>query len=130
MTSNYVVDTMAIVLRLERRKLSKRIKNVFAAAEIGEIGLLIPAVAAFEIGYLAERNRIEIGLATLKDYIDENNSIEMADLDLSIILKSFEITDIPELHDRLIAGIAYAKDLEVITNDPDIIASEFVTTVW
>ena len=36
---------------------------------------------------------------------------------------------LPELHDRLIAATAKHLDLPIITNDPDICASEFVTTV-
>ena len=40
------------------------------------------------------------------------------------------ITDIPELHDRLIAATARIHNVELITNDPVIQASAFVRTIW
>ncbi|WP_164490090.1 hypothetical protein [Runella sp. SP2] len=46
------------------------------------------------------------------------------------IKSAFEITDIPELHDRLIAGVGRFLQLEVLTNDPKIINSAFVRTLW
>jgi len=39
-------------------------------------------------------------------------------LSFGVIKAAFEITDIPELHDRLIAGVARHLNLPLITNDP------------
>jgi predicted nucleic acid-binding protein len=47
-----------------------------------------------------------------------------------IIEKTFEIDDIPELHDRIIAGTALKTGLELITNDPIIAGSRFVKVIW
>jgi len=77
--SEYVVDTMALVLRLERRKLGRKIKTIFEKAEMGRMSLFIPAMVLAEIGYLSERNK---------------------------------------------------KNLELITNDPMIIDSKYVSTIW
>lgn len=46
-----------------------------------------------------------------------------------IIKSAFEIKDIPELHDRLIAGTARYLDLPIITNDPAMLNSAFVKCV-
>ena len=46
----YVVDTMAIVLRLEKRKLSRKVKAIFEEAEKNRTTLLVPAMALAEIG--------------------------------------------------------------------------------
>ena len=51
-------------------------------------------------------------------------------MSLAVIKASEQITDIRELHDRLIAGTARLLDLELITNDPAIQESSFVKTVW
>ncbi len=48
------LDTMALVLRLEHRKLSPEVKAVLEEAERGERMLYIPAMVLAEIGYLAE----------------------------------------------------------------------------
>jgi predicted nucleic acid-binding protein len=47
-----------------------------------------------------------------------------------VIQSAAQITDIQELHDRLIAGTARSLDLDLITNDPIIQVSTFVRTVW
>ncbi len=51
-------------------------------------------------------------------------------MSFSVIQSSAKITDIKELHDRLIAGTSLYLDLPLITNDPEIQASEFVNTIW
>ncbi len=48
---------------------------------------------------------------------------------LKIIKSAFEIRDIPELHDKLIAGTARYLNLPLITNDPVILQSSFVECV-
>jgi len=50
-------------------------------------------------------------------------------LGLEILESAAEITDIPELHDRLIAATTRYLDLPIITNDPQIINSRFVKNV-
>jgi len=51
-------------------------------------------------------------------------------LNNEIINTSYQIDDIPVLHDRLIAGTAKYLDQELITNDPIIAKSKHVKTVW
>ena len=46
------------------------------------------------------------------------------------IKKAFEINDIPELHDRIIAGTALKVGAKLITNDPIIARSKFVEVIW
>ena len=50
-------------------------------------------------------------------------------LSFEVIKAAFEIMDIPELHDRLIAGTARHLGLPLITNDPVILNSTFVKCV-
>jgi predicted nucleic acid-binding protein len=51
-------------------------------------------------------------------------------MSFDVICAAAQITDIPELHDRIIAGTARLLNLELITNDPVIRASQFVKSVW
>lgn len=130
MNSNYVSDTMAIVLRLERRKMNRKIKAIFKEAENNKVRIIIPTMVLAEIGYLSERNKIDTSLQDIKNYCAQNSSINMEAITAEIIYKTFEIDDIPELHDRIIAGTAYEKNLPLITNDPVISDSKFVKTLW
>lgn len=51
-------------------------------------------------------------------------------MSFAVVENASQITDIPELHDRLIAATAKSLNLDLITNDPKIQASQFVSTVW
>lgn len=64
------------------------------------------------------------------DHLAKYSAYSKQDLSFEIISEAFKITDIPELHDRLIGGTAKFLDIELITNDPIIIASAFVQTFW
>lgn len=130
MKINYVTDTMAIVLRLENRKLPFRVKEVFKEVETGSQCLAIPAMAAAELGYLAEKKRIETNLAELSDYVNQYPQISIQPITTEIIDQTFRITDISELHDRIIAATAAYLDAILITNDPVISASRFVRVLW
>lgn len=59
---------------------------------------------------------------------DSVNYLEEA-LTLDIVKSAFEISDIPELHDRLIAGTARHLHIPLITNDPVILGSSFLECV-
>jgi predicted nucleic acid-binding protein len=49
-------DTMALVLRLERRRLPQGVKAVFEDAENDNAGIFIPAIVLAEIGYRLSDN--------------------------------------------------------------------------
>ena len=106
----------------------QKAKNIFIQAEKNEIKLYVPALVIMEIGYLSEKGRIDVTLSEVTDYLAKHN-IEVHVTDVTLIKNAFEITDIPELHDRLIAASGKVHGFPVITNDPKIIASKFVATL-
>lgn len=129
----YVSDTGAVVLWLEERKLPQKVKSIFksALAEPDKYTVWIPAMALAEVGYLYEKGRIETSPADVLAFIRSSpDAFKLRPMDADVILKSFEINDIPELHDRLIAGTALFLEAPILTNDPDIEQSQFVTTIW
>lgn len=130
MKNNYVTDTMALILRLEERKLPAKVKAIFQKAENDEAQIFIPAIALAELGYLSEKKRIDTNLKSVKRYYSKYKAVIVAPLTEEIVEKSFNINDISELHDRIIAGTAYYKKLKLITNDPNISSSKFVKVVW
>ena len=113
MNNSYVTDTMALILRLEKRKLSSKIKALFEKAENGEIEIIIPAMVLAEIGYLSEKKKIETNLNEIKKYCKKYNSIFIEPITEKVIEKAFEI-----------------KELMLITNDPIISNSKFVKVIW
>ncbi len=123
-------DTMAFILRLENRKMPDRISSIFNKAENGLAEIKIPAIVFAELGYLSEKGKIEIGLADAREYLDKYKSVSEYPLIFQVVEHAFMIHDIPELHDRLIAAAAKAINIPVLTNDPDIINSSYVQSVW
>lgn len=121
---------MALVLRLENRRMPERARQLFSLAESEGLQLIIPAMVLAEIGYLSERNRIEISLITVSEYVSRYQTVAVYPIDFDVIKACFQINDIPELHDRLIAATAFHLQCELITNDPKIEASLTVETIW
>jgi predicted nucleic acid-binding protein len=125
--NRYVTDTQALVRFLSGGKgISKAADLIFSRADEGENTIVIPAVVLFEIGYLHERGRIAVSVKDLRAVLEDSLNYREEKLSLEIIESSFAITDIPELHDRLIAGTARHLRLPLLTNDPVILASSFV----
>lgn len=124
--SVYVADTMALVLRLEKRRMPQRARLIFEQAEQQLTTIHVPGMVLAEVGYLAEKERIDTTLADVKAYLVQFSRIVEFPMRLEVVEQAFEITDIPELHDRLIAGTARLLDCKVISNDPKITASAFV----
>ncbi|MCI0699222.1 hypothetical protein L0337_45375 [candidate division KSB1 bacterium] len=58
--SDYVADTMALVLRIEKRKLSQTVKEIFEHMESGSLTIYIPGMVFAEILYLSARHKIGI----------------------------------------------------------------------
>ena len=128
--SEFVTDTMGLVLWLERRKFSPTARAIYESAEAGNVTIHIPAIVFAEILYLSERRRIGLTLDQVSDYLKRFPHYREAPMSLTAIQSAAQITDVPELHDRLIAGAARWLGLTLITNDPIIQASSFVRAIW
>lgn len=127
---DYAADTMAVVLHLENRRSSKRVTEIFEAASRGNSNIHIPSIVFAEILYLSEKRRITASLSDVEDHVSTNSNFHDAPLSIEIIRQAAKITDIPELHDRLIASTASVLGMKLITNDPKIQNSKFVDTIW
>jgi predicted nucleic acid-binding protein len=128
--SEFVTDTIGLILRIERRKLGLIAKSIFDSVESGNATVYVPALVFAEILYLSEKQRISISLRTVSDYMKQYPNYKEYPMSFVVIQSAAQITDIQELHDRLIAGTARSLNLDLITNDPTIRASTFVKTVW
>lgn len=87
---------MALVLRLEKRKMPEKVKDTFVQAEKGESEIVIPAMVFAELAYLSERKRIDTTLAEVKKYLDKYPNVTECPMTVSTITKAFEIDDVPE----------------------------------
>jgi len=128
--NRYVCDTMALILRLEKRKMPKTIKDAFTLVENTKVEIYIPTIVFAELAYLSEKGRIDTTLKEVRKYIENQPNIKESPLTLEIIEDTFTIDDIPELHDRIIAGTGKNLNASILTNDPDIQRSNHVKSIW
>ena len=127
--ADYVTDTQALVkFMMGKKVINDKVHQAFLTADKGESTIIIPAIVLMEVLYLFEKNRIDIDLLQTEDLLKSQN-YQFEPLSLEILKTASEITDIPELHDRLIAATARYLDLPLITNDPVIIDSSFITVL-
>jgi predicted nucleic acid-binding protein len=127
--ANYVTDTQALIkFMMGKKVINEECHQAFLSADRGENTIIIPAVVLMEVLYLFEKNRIEIDMIQTEDLLRSKN-YQFEPLGLEILKVASEISDIPELHDRLIAATARYLNIPLITNDPVIIVSEFVKTL-
>lgn len=127
--TEYVTDTQALIKFMQGKKvINEKIHQVFLSADNGENTIIIPAIVLMEVLYLFEKNRIDIGLLRVEELFKSQN-YQFEPLGLEVLKTAMEITDIPELHDRLIAATARYLDIPIITNDPQIENSRFVKKI-
>ncbi|MEZ4866308.1 MAG: PIN domain-containing protein [Caldilineaceae bacterium] len=112
--NDYIADTVALILRLEQRQMGARARAIFADVEAGNASLYVPAMVLAEILYLSERKRIQATLADVRSYMNRYPLCKEQPLSFAMITTAQMITDIPELHDRLIAATAVYLQLPLI----------------
>jgi predicted nucleic acid-binding protein len=128
--NEYVSDTKAFILRLESRKLPDKVKDVFEQAEQGNAKIYVPAIALAELAYLSEKGRIDANLSQADAYFQKYTTVSEMPLDADIVRTAFQIDDVPELQDRLIAASGKLKDCPLLTNDPDLASSMHISIIW
>ncbi len=126
----YAIDTQALVKFMHGRKvINNKVDSILRRVDEGKDIVIIPSAVIFEIGYLHERERIPISLEDIQNIVYNSINYVEEELTLGIIKTAFEIKDIPELHDRLIAGTARHLNIPLITNDPIILMSKYVKCI-
>lgn len=126
----YVIDTVGIVRRLEKRIIGQKAKKVIEKAEEGQAEIFIPSMVFAEIMYNCEKAKIAISLADVDTYMKMFLNIKEYPITFAVIQETIQINDIPELHDRIIAGTAKYLNLPLITSDRKIASSKWVKTIW
>lgn len=125
-----MIDTQALIKFMNGVKvISTVVDEILRKTDAGENIIVIPSVVIFEIAYLYEKKRIPVSVSDIEGIISSSLNYIEEPLTLDVIKSAFEINDIPELHDRLIAGTARHLGLPLITNDPVILRSAFVKSI-
>ena len=127
----FVVDAHALWWYImARERLSHAAANVFRLAEQGRASLIVPAIVVAELYYLSVKLGEPLMPSSLLTELAPTIGLELSVLGQDQLELLPLLTEIPEMHDRLIAAAAMDLDAAVVTRDPDLFASPQVATVW
>jgi len=103
----YLADTMALVRHLRGgRGLGRQARKILREADQGHHTIAISGITLMEILYLSEHRRIPIILESIGDLLAHSINYVVVPLGFEVVRAAAGIDDVPELHDRLIAGTA------------------------
>ncbi len=127
----FVLDTHALYWYLRQpERLSVAADAIFRLAEAGGARLIVPAIAIAELYYLSLKVGHPVAPSAILDALKGVAAIEVSDLG-EVQLRMLDLaTDVPEMHDRLIAAEALSRNAPVVTRDQSLTRSTQVTTVW
>ena len=127
----YVSDTHSLLWHLyDVPRLGSRAEAAFREVSAGRATLLIPAIVLAEIVHTVERRRHDIDVNQALDRISEADNCRVIPFDLVAARALIDLTDIPEIHDRIIVAAARDFDAPLITRDQTITASGLAEVVW
>ena len=127
----YITDTTGLIRHLGKsKKLGKNARKIFEEADRGGCVVFIPVMVLMEILYLSEKNRISTTLPDVTQLVQNSTNYRIYPITGEVVLKAKEITDIPELHDRIIAATAVLLGCSLISKDGVIGKSAFLKTIW
>lgn len=127
---DYLLDTVTLVRYLSNiRKLTEKVKNIFADADKGNCKLFVSTISFMEILYLSEKNRIQVSLEEVVEKVRLSTIYEIIDLSTEIVIETKSV-DFYELHDRLILATAKYLDIPVISSDSKFKEVDGINVIW
>jgi len=129
--NEYVSDTHALYWYLRAApQLSAKARVVFLAGEQGEARIHIPSIVLAELYYLNVKYNRPLDFAQEYQRLTLAGQFRLVDFRTADVLRFDTLSTIPEMHDRIIVGVAYAMNVPLLTRDPAIIDSKLVQTIW
>lgn len=130
MANRYGIDTHALFWYLiSSPKLSQSGRNVFARAFTGDAELVLTPIVLLELYGLIRKINAPIDFGTELAFFEQPPfHVEPITTTELYLLDRLEI--IPELHDRLIAAVAFRLNVPLLTRDPLITACPDITCIW
>ena len=131
MPPTYVVDTNALIWYLTSHpRLSKQVEAIFEAAGNGEAHLIVSAISIAEMYFSDKKFGHFADFAAVYNALKARPEFELLPVHPDDVLDFDQDAAVPEMHDRIITGLARRLGVPVLTNDPQIIQSGLVTVEW
>lgn len=129
--NRYVADTHALYWYLiGSPKLSATAKAIFDDAAQGRATIYLPAIVLAELYFLNKKQHQPIDFADKLAHLKASAQFIFVPFEAEDTLDFDAHAAAPEMHDRMIAGVARRLGVACVTRDSQIIASGLVATVW
>ena len=116
--SDCVADTHALYWYLMTRStLGAKAQAAFLAREQGRAIIYIPSIVIAELCYLNIKLGRPLKFAQGFQRLAAAGQFLFVDFRAADVLHSDALSAIPEMHDRIVAGVAYALGLPLLTRD-------------
>jgi PIN domain nuclease of toxin-antitoxin system len=127
----YVADTNVLIWYLTNHpKLSKQVEAIFEAARRGEAHLVVSAISVAEMFFSDKKFGHFTDFAAVYSALKARPEFEFVPFHPDDVLDFEQDAAVPEMHDRIITGLARRLGVPVLTNDPLIIQSGLVKVEW
>ncbi len=128
---NYVADTHALIWWFtDSPRISSTATAIFQRCEQGKIIIFIPTIVIEELLSIFDKKRVSFDFKKLFSKINNSDNFMLIPLDFPILRKMFDLTDIPELHDKIIVATGKHLNLPIITKDGILQDLPHIKTVW
>ncbi|MDX2163545.1 MAG: PIN domain-containing protein [bacterium] len=127
----HVIDTHALIWYLTGdKKLSQQARAVFSAAERGQTRLLIPAMVLAELHFANTKWKWFDDFHTVFRLLNTKPYFRFIPF-LPVDVLDFALdAQVPEMHDRIIVGLARRLNAPLITHDAAIKTANIAKVVW
>lgn len=127
----YVADTHALYWYLIASPLlGANAKNAFDEGKSGNAVIYIPSIVLAELYYLNKKQGGLIDFAAEFARLENGSQFEFVGFDAEDVLDFTADDAVPEMHDRIIAGVARRLSAGCLTRDRKIVDSKIVKIVW
>ena len=124
--TRFVADTHALWWYFRS---PERLSAVFQLAETGNATVVILAIVMAELYCLSVKLGCPLAPAALLEALDSVSGVELSELGRAQPERLDRFSEVPEMHDRLIAEAA-ALDAPVVIRDEALAASARIPTIW
>lgn len=128
---NYIADTHALLWHFtEHPALSEKAKTLFQQCEKGECVIFIPSIVMAECLSIFDKKKVRFDFKALFERVRKSENYVMIALDDTILQMMMDVTEVTEIHDKIIAATAKFLGVPLITKDEVLQSVTKLATVW
>lgn len=129
--NRYVADTHALFWYLTgSARLGQKAKTAFEEGSRGEAVIFIPVIVLSELYYLNEKIGRPLVFSDAFADIKQSGQFALIPFMPDDVLDFEADASVPEMHDRMIAGVARRFNATCITMDGQLRLKEGISTIW